>query len=152
MVWMNKSHEIPWDLLWQNADLQTCGNNSTTVHERVCQSRRQWLQMVLNNATSSCCIKEWCSVPWQCGAQCHCQPTPSCQVSNSSLPPLHLQLKYCVPQGSVLGPILFILYTTPLSNIIANHTVNFSRMIHSSRNPLLLVEWPTHQRTQCMHR
>ena len=39
----------------------------------------------------------------------------STSVNNSSSSPS--QLMYGVPEGSVLGPILFVLYTTPLSNM-----------------------------------
>ena len=48
------------------------------------------------------------------------QSVVSYQVVSSSL-----SLLYCIPQGSVLGSVLFTLYTQPLADIINNHSFIF---------------------------
>ena len=45
------------------------------------------------------------------------------QIGYSTSEPV--RLKYRVPHGSVLGPILYTMYTTPLGNIIRNHGLDF---------------------------
>jgi len=52
--WTNKSSEIPWDPLWPKNDLQkSMWKQQHWSGRNVCQSRKLWLQRVLNKATSS---------------------------------------------------------------------------------------------------
>ena len=49
--------------------------------------------------------------------------TRTVQIASSTSEPV--TLKYGVQQGSLLGPILLTMYTTPLGNIIRNHSLDF---------------------------
>ena len=42
-------------------------------------------------------------------------------------------IRSLVPQGSILGPILFLFYTQPLSQIIDRHSVSYSEFADDSQ-------------------
>ena len=74
----------------------------------------EWFQSYLKNRTQSVSIGTFSSAP--------------------------SDLKFGVPQGSVLGPVLFVLYTTPLSQIIQNHSISHQlfaddTQLHDSCSP-----------------
>ena len=45
-------------------------------------------------------------------------------VSINNLKSDPVPVPYGVPKGSVLGPVLFVLYTTPLSDVIERHSIH----------------------------
>ena len=49
-------------------------------------------------------------------------------------------LNFSIPLGSVLGPILFVLYTHPISEIVSYHSLSHDNQLYKSGNITQLPE------------
>lgn len=63
------------------------------------------------------------------------------QIAESLSEPL--ELKYGVPQGSVLGPILFSLYSSKLSDIMSAHNINYHLYADDTQIYMPLTDIPS---------
>lgn len=76
----------------------------------------------IDHTTLLDCLKTWFGVGGKCLSwfQSYLSDRTQC-IKIGSIISDAKRLYFGVPQGSVLGPILFSLYTTPLSKVIASH-------------------------------
>ena len=76
------------------------------------------------------------------------QKSAGCQLSSTQL------VQYGVPQGSVLGPVLFVMYTAELSHVIARHGLKFHQYADDCQiyvsSPVSAVHSAIEQLSRCL--